>query len=117
MNELLRHRFGRRSERDQDTDNPQLSLFDDNDMPSDEPSEDETVAIKEHKRLKKRKKDTSQYPRAIEVAYEDKVCSCGCQKQVICYETKELYHFCPAEHSTLEQRHEVVACLMAVRMS
>jgi transposase len=113
MNELLRHRFGRRSERDQDADNPQLSLFDDNDMPPVKPSEDETVTIETHKRLKKRKKDTSQYPRTIEIIAvpdEDKVCSCGCQKQVIRYETKELCHFRPAEHSILEQRREVVAC-------
>jgi transposase len=109
LNGLLRNRFGRRSERDQDADNP----HDDDDMSPVDPSDDDTIPVDAHERRKKHKKDTSQYPRTIEIIAvpdEDKVCSCGCQKQVIRYETKELFHLRPAEFSILEQRREVVAC-------
>jgi Transposase C of IS166 homeodomain len=44
LNELTRHRFGRRSERDQDADNPH-----DDDMSPVNPSEDETITADAHK--------------------------------------------------------------------
>jgi len=111
--DLRRHRFGKKSERVIDPDNPQLlfPLFD-KELKQDE-TKTEDIEVPSHKRRKKVKKDTSALPREIQiipVAEEDKICVCGCQKQVIRYEIKELFHYIPSELSIIEQRREVVAC-------
>lgn len=114
LKELLRHRFGTRSERDIDPDNPQMTMFTDEmkgtkNQPIEQDSSTEVAA---HRR-KKKQKNTAHYPRMIEiiqVSEYDKECACGCEKQVIRYETKELYHYKPAEFGIIEQRREVVAC-------
>lgn len=111
MNELLRHRFGARSERFIDEESLQLELFPAAVVPPTEP--ETTVTVAEHTRTKKHKKKQIDYPRVIEiipVPDEDKRCACGCQKTVIRYETKELFDYQPAIIRMLEQRREVVAC-------
>lgn len=115
LDDLRRHRFGTRSERYCDIDAPQqLSLFDEPTsevQPTEMPSAE--VDVPAHKRRVKRKKDTSNYPRTIEiieVPEADKTCACGCRKKVIRYETKELFDYQPAVFSIVEQRREVVAC-------
>ena len=114
VSELLRHRFGRRSERDIDPNSPQLDFLLDWQVIADvAPQPAEEITVPSHTRRKKAKKDTSQYPRVIEVisvADEDKLCDCGCEKTVIRYETKELFDYVPAVFRIIEQRREVVAC-------
>ena len=114
LQDLLRHRFGKKSERHVDDESGQLSLFDDNfSVDESKPqTEDEVVTIAEHKR-KKNKKNTANYPREIviiPVAEQDKHCACGCDKKVIRYESKELFDYQPAVFRIIEQRREVVAC-------
>ncbi len=119
LQELLRHRFGKKSERFIDPENPQLDLFAEEQVIMDLPQEGETTKVEAHQR-KKKKKDTSQYPRVIEVIpvpEEDKVCGCGAQKQVIRYETKELFDYQPAVFRVIEQRREVVACAKGCEQS
>jgi transposase len=116
--ELRRHRFGSRSERYIDPENPQLSLFENHhDIFSHAEAAGETAAEEEttvaaHTR-KKNKKAQKELPRRIEiipVSDEDKHCACGACKTVIRYETKELLHHQPCVIEIVEQRREVVAC-------
>ncbi len=114
VNELLRHRFGQRSERDLDPNHPQIDFLADEKTrkKATVPLENE-VEVPAHKRRKKQKNNTSQYPRVIEIIpvdEADKICSCGNEKTVIRYETKELFDYVPAIHRIIEQRREVVAC-------
>ncbi|MCW8397632.1 IS66 family transposase [Legionella sp. PATHC038] len=115
--ELRRHRFGKRSERYIDPENPQLSLFENNQSifsqaeASGEQTE-EMTPVAAHTR-KKNKKAQKELPRRIEiipVSDEDKQCACGACKTVIRYETKELLHYQPCVIEIVEQRREVVAC-------
>lgn len=115
VQELRRNRFGTKSERVADAENPQMNLFEDDEAIENKPpeKEDETTDVPAHTRRKKNKKDTSKFSReieVIEVPAEDKVCPCGCQKKTIRYDVKELFHYKPAELWVLEQRREVVAC-------
>lgn len=115
--ELRRHRFGTRSERYIDPENPQLSLFENNQNifshaeAAGEQTE-ETTPVAAHTR-KKNKKTHKELPRRIEiipVSDEDKQCACGACKTVIRYETKDLLHYQPCVIEIVEQRREVVAC-------
>ena len=114
LNELIRHRFGSRSEKFIDDDNLQLSLFTSNNETKTvgEP-EAKKVAVNEHTRVVKKKKNTDDLPRMIviiPVSDEDKKCACGCEKTVIRHETKELLDYQPGVLRIVEQRREVVAC-------
>lgn len=74
---------------------------------------EETVTVPEHQRARKKKKDTSKYPRTIEiipVSDEDRQCTCGCEKTVIRYEISELFDYEPARFTIVEKRREVMAC-------
>jgi transposase len=115
--ELRRHRFGTRSERYIDPENPQLSLFENNQdifshaEAAGEQTE-ETTQVASHTR-KKNKKAPKELPRRIEiipVSDEDKQCACGACKTVIRYETKDLLHYQPCVIEIVEQRREVVGC-------
>jgi transposase len=117
--ELRRHRFGKRSERYIDPENPQLSLFQDNhklfssmDALGEQAAED-TTEVAAHKRTKK-KKSEKELPRRIEIiplSDEERQCTCGSCKTVIRYETKELLHYQPCIIEIVEQRREVAVCL------
>jgi transposase len=117
LKELLRNRFGKKSERFIDPEHPQISLFGDgktfsiaNDagelIPEDE------IQIPAHSR-KKTIKQKKELPRRIEIiplGESEKICSCGSCKEVIRYETKELLHHQPAVFEIIEQKREVAVC-------
>lgn len=115
--EMRRHRFGKRSERYIDPENPQLLLFPDENETfarADAAGEqiEETTPVAAHIRKKKTKteKDLPRRVEIIPVSDEDKLCACGACKTVIRYETKELLHYQPCVIEIVEQRREVAAC-------
>jgi transposase len=119
LKELIRNRFGKKSERYLDPENLQLSLFKENnanifalsDAAGAAITQDE-IEIPAHKR-KKNKNTEKELPCRIEIislSEEEKLCSCGTHKAVIRYETKKLLHYVPPVHEMIEQRREVVSC-------
>lgn len=117
VKELLRHRFGSKSERfTDDPEHPQSSLFGGDKTFSAADAlgnglERETQ-VASHSRKKKAKSE-KELPRRIEiipVSEEDRLCACGTHKTIIRYETKESLHYQPAVFEILEQRREVAAC-------
>ncbi len=114
LQELLRFRFGKKSERYIEDDiNKQMSLFD-SDMKATDPLEEngddekETITYQRNKP----KPSNKTLPRRIEIipaTDEQRRCTCGCQKEVIRYETKEILNYQPAIFEIIEQRREVVA--------
>jgi len=117
VKELLRNRFGKKSERFIDPENPQMSLFDADekfstaDAAGDLITEEE-ITIPAHKR-KKKTKGNKELPRRIEIiplSDADRICSCGACKDIIRYETKEMIDYQPAVFEILEQRREVGVC-------
>jgi len=117
LKELIRNRFGNKSERFIDPEHPQLSLLEDNAglFSSAEAAGDEIeneIQVNAHLR-KKNKKLQKELPRRIEiipVKESDMKCSCGSCKTIIRHETKDSLHYQPAVFEILEQRREVVAC-------
>lgn len=115
VNELLRNRFGKKSERYiADSTQPQLNLWDndDNELAAVVASDEQGTPVAAHTR-KKKKTTTKELPRRIEVipvSEQDRQCACGACKTVIRYETKESLNYQPAVFEILEQRREVVAC-------
>ena len=117
VQELLRNRFGKKSERFVDPENRQMDLFSDHKelfsrADSAGQAIEEEVKIAAHVR-KKKKGVGKALPRRIEiipVSDEHKQCDCGAHKKVIRYESKESLHYQPAVFEILEQRREVVAC-------
>ncbi len=112
---LMRNRFGKKSERFIDPENPQQSLFDDNSIFTladqlGDSIQDVKVASYSRKKKKKPNKELPVRPIIIPVDDKDKQCSCGHCKKVIRYETKQLIHYQPPIHEMIEQRREVVAC-------
>jgi transposase len=117
LSELIRNRFGKKSERFIDPENPQKSLFESDDKFSvaeenGNKIEDE-VKVRSFTRKKKDadKKDLPIRIDVIPVSEEDMMCACGACKSVINYETKKLIHYQPETHEIIEQRREIVACL------
>lgn len=116
LRELIRNRFGKKSERFIDPEHPQLSLFDDNSKFStaDElgQAKNTDIQVAAHSRNKKTKKE-KEIPVRIEiiaVPEDDKQCACGACKAVIRYDTKQVLHHQAAVFEIIEQRREVVAC-------
>ena len=121
---FMRHRFGQRSERYQDSDNPQSLLFDNNsptegESPLPESSFSEypdknVVDIKDHQRRKKTNKSfASHLPRkevVIPVAAHHKTCQCGSQKPVIRHQRHERLNYLPPVYEVIVELREVVAC-------
>jgi transposase len=119
VNELLRNRFGSKSERFiDDEENPQQSLFgnpiENNAFKTeDEELTDKKITVAAHQRNKHKKSLSKDLPIRIEiipVSDTDKKCGCGAQKAVIRYEIKKLLHYEPPVYEIIEQRREVVAC-------
>ena len=121
LRELLRHRFGKKSERYvDDNEQPQLSLFAStttlplvaaaqathDELPS------QTVTVAAHSRHKNNKssKEVVKRIEIIPVSDADRQCACGECKTVIRYETKVLLHHQQEVFEVVEQRREVVAC-------
>jgi transposase len=115
IKELIRNRFGKKSERYIDPEHPQQSLFGEDvkfSVAETEGNKIEDVQIPAHTR-KKKKKHEKEIPVRIEiipVPEEQKQCSCGSCKGVISYEKKRLIHRQPAIYEIIEQRREVIAC-------
>lgn len=117
LKELLRNRFGKKSERFVDPENPQFSLFDDNNKFSvanlvGESLADNEIQIPAHS-CKKKNKSEKDLPRRIEIisiSEQEKMCSCGTHKEVMSYETKESLHHQPAIFEIVEQRREIAVC-------
>ena len=111
--QLQRAQFGTRSEKYEDPNHPQQSLFDDNvtKLSDDVCNSDESnvVDIAAYKRRKK-KSNKEPIKRIVIIPAKNKICSCGCEKKVIRYEVREFYHHVPAIFEKIEQRREVVAC-------
>jgi transposase len=113
--ELLRNRFGKKSERFIDPEHPQQSLFGDDEkfsVADAAGNQNDDVQVSSHAR-KTKKKSEKELPRRIEiipVGEADKTCTCGLCKTVIRYETKESIHYQPPIHEILVQQREVVAC-------
>ncbi len=117
LKELLRYRFGKKSERFiDDPENPQKSFFVDQAKFTAQDSAGNTtedgIEIAAHSRKKKQKieKELPVRVEIIPVSEEDKQCACGSSKTVIRYETKQLMHHQQAVFEIIEQRREVVAC-------
>jgi transposase len=117
LKELIRNRFGKKSERFIDPEHPQLSLLEDNHgkFSLAEASGgliDDAIQVATHSRKNKNKKEKNLPVRIeiISVSDEEKQCSCGLCKEVIRYETKQLIHYQRAIEEIIEQRREVVAC-------
>lgn len=117
IKELQRHRFGKKSERYIDPENPQLSLIENNknkfaiaDATASNIEDDIPVTAYVRKKKNKKEKDLPVRIEIIPVADEQKQCACGKCKQVIRYETKHMIHHQKAIHEIIEQRREVVAC-------
>ncbi|MEE8056313.1 MAG: IS66 family transposase [Pseudomonadales bacterium] len=123
LKQMLRHRFGQKSERYIDLDNPQLPLYGDasvdkNFEQDEQPTSDETgdnlVELKAKCRAKPSKKTFSAHlPRSeniIPVEAHDKTCQCGCQKKVIKHERHERLNYQPPVYEVIIELREVVAC-------
>lgn len=116
LKELIRNRFGKKSERYIDPKHPQLSLFEENDVFTEKDKEGNKIAdeieIKSHtrKRNQTSKKDVPVRVEIIPVSEEDKTCGCGACKKVISYEIKKLLNYQPPVLEIIEQRREIVAC-------
>lgn len=117
LQELLRNRFGKKSERYIDPEHPQHRLFDTEN--TFEIAETQGNALAEENMhvmtptRKKNKKSKAPLPRRIEIiplSDEDKHCACGACKTVFRYETKESIHYIPQVFEILETRREVAAC-------
>jgi len=117
LQELLRHRFGKKSERFIDDAQPQLSFFANLLKPSitaesTENLENDDIQVKGHARRKKNdaEKNVAHRIEIIPVSDADKQCGCGSCKTVIRYETKMSMHHQHEVFEVVEQRREVVAC-------
>jgi transposase len=117
LTELVRNRFGKKSERFIDPGYQQLSLFGDDEKSSLADAKghalpEDTIQIPAHVR-KKHKKSVKELPCRIEIiplSGPDKLCACGACKEVIRYETKKSIHYQPCILEMLEQRREVAVC-------
>ena len=123
--EFQRNRFGSKSERFVDENNPQADLFaalSDDDFAADEKfadstenSDDNVTNIAAHKRRKKKSHKFPDHLLRREVIIkvekeEDRICVCGKEKKLIRYETTELLNCIPQVYEVIEQKREVLAC-------
>jgi transposase len=93
LKQMLRHRFGQKSERYIDLENPQLSLYgevilnealDEDHEVSDDSCDNEFDRQKKRRAKKSRNTFAAHLPRTeqlIPVDAHDKTCQCGCQKK------------------------------------
>lgn len=116
LQDLIRNRFGKKSERFIDPEHPQKSLFCEDekfnlaDNNGNQIEDSPLIASHARKKKIKNKKDIPVRIEIIPVSDEDKTCGCGAIKPVIRYETKTLHHYQPPIIEVIEQRREVVAC-------
>ena len=116
VKQLLRHRYGRRSERFEDADTPQQGLFEClPDTASDEPdSADNSVAVAPYRRRRRRAKNLpASLPRqefVIPVTEHERRCGCGEDKVLINHAVHERLHYQPPVFEVHVEKREIVAC-------
>ena len=111
---LLRNRFGRRSERFKDVDDPQRWLFDEALTERGSARTADVVDIAAYRRKRRRQ---CQFPLSLPrvevlVPVEDahRHCGCGAEKVVINHATHERLHYVPPIYEVHVEKREVVAC-------
>jgi transposase len=111
---LKRMIFGKKSERFVDDTTPnQIPLFDLDADQVDIDEEDLEEITYKRKRSKKKKWDLSKLPQRdviIPVPDEDRICLCGCEKQLVRYDKKHILNHIPAVFEIIVQKREVLAC-------
>jgi len=117
VKDLLRHRFGSRSERFIDTNHPQDDLFCEIGLPEtgDAPEEalpDNVVPITGRRKKGKKKANPAVPHRTvtIELSDEDKHCACGALKDIITHKACEYLNYIPAVIEIVEERRQVGVC-------
>lgn len=128
VNQLIRDRFGRKSERFIDSEDPTAQLFNEQAAPAPkvEPAnagadegddgtsdDDNIVHIAAHVRRTKRRELSKDLPRrevVITVDDAEKHCACGCGKRVINHLLHEWLHYQPAVFEVVVEKREVWAC-------
>ncbi|GAC33475.1 hypothetical protein GPLA_2577 [Paraglaciecola polaris LMG 21857] len=124
LKQMIRHRFGQKSERYIDLDNPQLALYGDAtlepvaDEEEDQEARDDlggnVIAIHSKRDTKKPKKTFAEHllrkEQIIPVEAHHKICQCGCQKKVINHERHERLNYQPPVYEVIVELREVVAC-------
>lgn len=117
IKDLLRHRFGSRSERFIDSNHPQNDLFCETDLPDtgDAPEEtlpDNVVPITGRRKKGKKKGNPSVPHRTviIELADDDKYCTCGALKDIITHRTCEYLNYIPPVIEIVEEQRQVGVC-------
>ena len=112
---LQRHRFGAKSERFEDADNPQQWLFDEPaHLPGDAAPESNVVSIAAHPRQRTRaRKFPASLPRQevlIAVEASERQCGCGEDKVTINHACHERLHYQPPVFEVHIEKREIVAC-------
>jgi transposase len=115
--EAQRNRFGRKSERFVDNENPQLSLFPiafEGSDPNPKPEDIETVSYQRKKGGQRRSLDTSGIPQReviLPVDEKDRVCACcGRDKKLVGYQCSSRLHVIPAQFEVVVEKREKMAC-------
>ena len=115
--ELQRNRFGRKSERFVDEENPQAPLLPvefDNSDPKPNPEDVEEVVYVRGKGGKRRPLDMSGFPRReviLPVDEKDRVCSCcGREKKHAGYQCSSRLHIIPIQFEVVVEKREKRAC-------
>ena len=120
MKEMMRHRFGQCSERYEDPENPQQSLFpteseslDSTDDASND-TEDTVINIACHQRKKRKRGFSEHLPRKeviISVSEKDRTCSdCGGEKKQVGYDRSERLRYVPPIYEVIVELREKLAC-------
>jgi len=110
LKELQRDRFGSKGERYVDAQQPN-TILPELPIPPNQP--DNVIEIAAHKRKRGGRNGLKNLPRReviIPVSPEDRLCSCGREKQVIGYDTSEIINYEPAVYEIIVEKREKVAC-------
>jgi transposase len=126
--QLQRDRFGKKSERFVDDSPEQVTLFEDTPVqassppdtapdttPETAPDTTDEIEVLSYKRKKRgsNKPDLDALPKReviVSVPDSDKICACGCQKEVIGYAISHRLHHQPAVFEMLIEKREKWAC-------
>jgi len=113
VRDLLRHRFGKKSERF--TEQPLTPESSDGEAQSAAVDLEEDAEDTQSNRSSTNRRPRSNKPLVtrrviIPLSEEDKRCTCGCEKTIIRYEIKTFIDYIPAVFEIVEQRREVGVC-------
>jgi transposase len=121
IKKLKRHRFGTKSERYEEGENPQQSLFSDEELPeydlsdSDDSQKDQNASDENPPNPKKNRKaiNSDHLPtreEIVPVPGSDKQCHCGKLKKLIRHEISFRINHIPERFEKIEEKREVYAC-------